>query len=57
MMLGTMGTEHWPQTLEGRVLSFILAVYGVTVFGYITAALATSFIAQVPERANADTSV
>jgi voltage-gated potassium channel len=56
MLLATMGTEHWPKTTEGRILSFVLAVYGVAVFGYITAALATLFMAQVPERSAKDSS-
>jgi voltage-gated potassium channel len=55
MLLATMGTEHWPKTTEGRILSFVLAVYGVAVFGYITAALATLFMAKLPEGEARDT--
>lgn len=40
----------------GRVCGARSVVYGVTVFGYVTAALATLFIAQVPERAATDAS-
>lgn len=43
MIITTMGT-YWPVTPEGRLLSFILAVYAFTVFGYVTATLATFFI-------------
>ena len=41
MILTTMGSESWPQTPDGRVLCFFLALYAFTVFGYVTAALAT----------------
>lgn len=44
MIVITVGTEHWPQTTEGRILCFILALYGFAVLGYITATLATFFI-------------
>jgi len=44
MMMTTMGSEFWPQTGEGRVLCFVLAVYAFAVFGYTTAAIATFFV-------------
>lgn len=44
MIMTTMGSEYWPQTPEGRVLCFFLALYSFGVFGYVTAALATFFI-------------
>jgi voltage-gated potassium channel len=44
MLITTVGSEYWPQTAEGRILTFILAVYAFAVFGYITATLATFFI-------------
>ncbi|MBW7957647.1 MAG: potassium channel family protein [Deltaproteobacteria bacterium] len=44
MMITTMGSQYWPQTPEGRVLCFLLAVYAFTVFGYVTAVLASLFI-------------
>lgn len=44
MMLTTMGSEFWPQTPEGRALCLILALYAFTVFGYVTAALASFFV-------------
>jgi voltage-gated potassium channel len=44
MLLTTMGTEYWPQTAEGRVLCFLLSLYGFAVFGYVTAALASYFV-------------
>ena len=44
MIITTMGTDYWPQTGEGRLLCILLAIYGYSVFGYITAVLATYFI-------------
>lgn len=53
MLLTTLGSDYWPQTAEGRALTFLLAIYGFSVFGYITAALASLFVgsdqAQGPE--------
>jgi voltage-gated potassium channel len=44
MLLTTMGSEFWPTTPEGRVLCFLLALYGFAVFGYITASFASFFV-------------
>lgn len=44
MLIMTMGTEGWPVSAEGRVLSLVLALYGFAVFGYITASLASWFV-------------
>jgi voltage-gated potassium channel len=44
MMMTTMGSDHWPVTAGGRLLCWLLAVYAFTVFGYITAFLATWFL-------------
>ena len=44
MILTTMGSERWPETPEGRVLCLILATYAFTIFGYITASLASFFV-------------
>ena len=52
MLMTTYGAGYEPQTIEGRVLAFVLALYAFTVFGYVTATLATFFIgrdAQNPE--------
>lgn len=46
MLLTTMGSEYWPMTTEGRLLTFLLSLYGFAVFGYITASFATFFIGQ-----------
>jgi voltage-gated potassium channel len=44
MVMTTMGSQYWPQTLEGRVLCVLLALYAFTIFGYVTAMLATYFV-------------
>jgi len=44
MLLTTMGSGYWPQTAEGRLLCFFLALYAFGVFGYVTAAIAAYFI-------------
>ena len=44
MLLATMGSEYWPKSVEGRILCFLLALYGFAVFGYITASFASFFV-------------
>ena len=44
MLIASLGTDFWPQTTEGRVLAMLLSLYGLAVFGYITATLASYFI-------------
>lgn len=44
MIMTTMGSAHWPETPEGRVLCVFLALYAFAVFGYVTATLATYFV-------------
>jgi voltage-gated potassium channel len=51
MTLTTMGSDFWPQTAEGRLLCLLLSVYGFTMFGYLTATLATYFVASDSEQA------
>jgi voltage-gated potassium channel len=46
MMLTTIGSPFEPQTAEGRLLAFLLAVYSIAVFSYITASLASFFVGQ-----------
>lgn len=45
MLLVTMGSDYWPATGEGRALCLMLATYGFTMFGYITATLGSFFVA------------
>lgn len=44
MTLTTIGTEDSPQTAEGRVLGFLVSLWGLGVFGYLTAVLASHFV-------------
>lgn len=44
MLLTSLGSEYWPRSPEGRVLCFLLSLYGFAVFGYITASLASFFV-------------
>ena len=44
MLMTTMGSQYWPQSVEGRVLCVALALYAFGVFGYVTATLATFFV-------------
>jgi voltage-gated potassium channel len=44
MLMTTIGTEHWPQTGEGRLLMWLLSVYALAVFGYLTGTLASYFV-------------
>ncbi|ABB74916.1 ion transporter [Nitrosospira multiformis] len=55
MIMTTMGSEYWPQTAEGRVLCFFLALYSFAMFGYVTATLATFFVGRDAE--NPDTEI
>ena len=49
MIMTTMGSQYWPQTLEGRVLCIFLSLYAFAIFGYVTAALATFFVGRDAE--------
>lgn len=44
MLVASIGSDFWPQTTEGRMLAMLLSLYGLAVFGYITATLASFFI-------------
>lgn len=50
MLVTTIGSEYWPESAEGRVLCLLLAVYGLAMFGYVTATLATFFIGRDTEQ-------
>ena len=49
MLVASLGTDFWPQTTEGRVLAMLLAIYGLAVFGFITATLASFFVGRDAE--------
>lgn len=44
MVITSIGSDYFPQTPEGRILCFLLALYGFAVFGYVTATLSTFFV-------------
>jgi voltage-gated potassium channel len=49
MIMTTIGSQYWPVTAEGRILAFLLSIYAISVFGYLTAALATFFVGRDAE--------
>lgn len=53
MVIITIGSEFWPSTPEGRALCFLLALYGFSIFGYITATLASFFVGRDAEEKSA----
>ena len=44
MLLTSIGSQYWPQTGEGRLLGFLLSLYGLGILGYMTATIASFFI-------------
>lgn len=50
MLMASLGTDYWPQSAEGRVLCFLIALDGLGVFGYITASFASFFVGRDAER-------
>lgn len=44
MLLTSIGSQYWPQTGDGRILGFLLSLYGLGILGYMTATLASFFI-------------
>lgn len=44
MLLTSIGSAFWPATPEGRILCFLISLYGFAVFGYITASFASFFV-------------
>ena len=53
MRVITAGNEFYPATPEGRSLGFLIAVFGYTIFGYVTATFATFFIGRDAEEEDA----
>ncbi|MEO6583372.1 MAG: ion transporter [Ferruginibacter sp.] len=49
MRVITAGNEFNPVTPEGRGLAFLIAVFGYSIFGYVTATFATFFIGRDAE--------
>jgi len=44
MLIASLGTDYWPHSVEGRVLCFLIALFGLGVFGYLTASFASFFV-------------
>ncbi len=53
MRVITAGNEFHPITPEGRGLAFLIAVFGYSIFGYVTATFATYFIGRDAEEKDA----
>ena len=51
----TTGAAHQPATAEGRLLGWLLSLYGLGVFGYLTATLASHFVGREREAASPPT--
>lgn len=49
MRVITAGNEFNPSTPEGRGLAFLIAVFGFSIFGYVTATIASFFIGRDAE--------
>lgn len=50
----TTGATHQPSTPEGRMLGWLLSLYGLAVFGYLTATLASHFVGRERETVGHD---
>lgn len=44
MLLTTIGSQYWPASDEARILALLISIYGLAVFGYITASFASFFV-------------
>lgn len=49
MLVTSIGSDFWPHSTEGRILALLLSVYGLAVFGYITASFASFFVGRDAE--------
>lgn len=49
MLITSIGSEYWPATTEGQVLTLLLSLYGLAMLGYITATLASFFVGRDAE--------
>ncbi len=50
MLVTSIGADFWPVTTEGRILTLLLSIYGLAVFGYITASFASFFVGRDGEQ-------
>lgn len=44
MMVLSVGSDVWPESLEGRLVGFLLSLYGFTILGYLAATLTSFFL-------------
>ena len=44
MLMTTIGSDYWPRTGEGRLLTWLLSVYALAVFGYLAGTIASYFV-------------
>lgn len=49
MLVASIGTGPWPVTTEGRILAMLLSLYGLAMFGYLTATFASFFVGRDAE--------
>ncbi|MCU0509020.1 MAG: potassium channel family protein [Anaerolineae bacterium] len=54
MVMTTLGSGYSPQTVEGRILTLILALYAFAIFGYVTATLASYLVGRDAEDPTAE---
>lgn len=47
-LITTINSSDDPVTLEGRLIGLVLRLYALTIFGYLTASIATYFIGRLP---------
>lgn len=52
MIMTTIGSDYWPKTTEGRILTLLLSIYAFSIFGYITAALASLLVGKEKEQSS-----
>jgi voltage-gated potassium channel len=55
MIMTTMGSGYWPQTGEGRILAFVISLFSIGVFGYVTATLASFLVGRDAAAADGST--
>jgi voltage-gated potassium channel len=57
MIMTSFGSDYWPTSAEGRLLTVLLALYSLAMFGYITATLATFFLGRPHMKDSQDSSL
>lgn len=51
MLLTTIGSDYWPRTVEGKLLTLGLSLYALGILGYVAASLASFFVGRDVEEA------